>query len=171
VRWHRADFRCYWRWKSRSRGRRPQIEADLGALIRRMSMENPLWGAPRIHGELLKLGVRDRAVGRCQVHGPATRSTKSGMAHLSAQPRARHRRHRHVRRADPRQAPLWHRDHAARPTTPGMDQRHHEPDCRMYRPTDHRSIPLGSGTSPAPSGSRQVLPCNCPSPIASHGDS
>jgi transposase InsO family protein len=56
VRWHRAGFRCYWRWKSRSRGGRPQIEADLRALIRQMSIENPLWGAPRIHGELLKLG-------------------------------------------------------------------------------------------------------------------
>jgi hypothetical protein len=56
VRWHRAGFRCYWRWKSRSRGGRPQIEPDLRALIRRMSIEKPLWGAPRIHGELLKLG-------------------------------------------------------------------------------------------------------------------
>jgi transposase InsO family protein len=56
VRWHRAGFRCYWWWKSRRRGGRPQIEADLRALIRRMSVENPLWGAPRIHGELLKLG-------------------------------------------------------------------------------------------------------------------
>ena len=56
MRWHRAGFRCYWRWKSRSLGGRPQIETDLRALIRRMSIENPLWGAPRIHGELLKLG-------------------------------------------------------------------------------------------------------------------
>ena len=56
VRWHRAGFRYYWRWKSRSGGGRPQIESDLRALIRRMSIENPLWGAPRIHGELLKLG-------------------------------------------------------------------------------------------------------------------
>jgi transposase InsO family protein len=56
VRWHRAGFRCYWRWKSGSRGGRPQIETDLRALIRKMSMENSLWGAPRIHGELLKLG-------------------------------------------------------------------------------------------------------------------
>jgi hypothetical protein len=56
VRWHRAGFRCYWRWKSRSRGGRPQIETDLRALIRWMSIENSLWGAPRIHGELLKLG-------------------------------------------------------------------------------------------------------------------
>jgi hypothetical protein len=56
VRWHRAGFRCYWRWKSHRRGGRPQIETELRALIRLMSMENPLWGAPRIHGELLKLG-------------------------------------------------------------------------------------------------------------------
>src|SRR5436189_1870406 len=56
VRWHRAGFRCYWRWKSRPVGGRPQIDTDLRALIRRMSIENSLWGAPRIHGELLKLG-------------------------------------------------------------------------------------------------------------------
>src|SRR6516164_2062968 len=55
VRWHRAGFRCYWRWKSRPQGGRPQIDTELRGLIRRMSMENPLWGAPRIHGELLKL--------------------------------------------------------------------------------------------------------------------
>lgn len=56
VRWHRAGFCCYWGWKSRSLGGRPQIETDLRALIRRISVENPLSGAPRIHGELLKLG-------------------------------------------------------------------------------------------------------------------
>src|SRR5438132_1254283 len=56
IRWHRAGFRRYWRWKSRSLGGRPQIDAGLRALIRRMSVDNPLWGAPRIHGELLKLG-------------------------------------------------------------------------------------------------------------------
>src|SRR5215471_12163657 len=56
VRWHRAGFRRYWRWKSRSPGGRPRIDADLQALIRQMSVDNPLWGAPRIHGELLKLG-------------------------------------------------------------------------------------------------------------------
>jgi transposase InsO family protein len=58
VRWHRAGFRSYWRWKSRNRGGRPRIDADLRALIKQMSLENPLWGAPRIHGELLKLGLR-----------------------------------------------------------------------------------------------------------------
>src|SRR5258707_14731032 len=56
LRWHRAGFSRYWRWKSRRRGGRPQIETELRSLIRQMNMENPLWGAPRIHGELLKLG-------------------------------------------------------------------------------------------------------------------
>src|ERR1700716_1732356 len=56
VRWHRAGFRCYWGSKSRRRGGRPPVEAELRALIRQMSTENLLWGAPRIHGELLKLG-------------------------------------------------------------------------------------------------------------------
>ena len=57
VRWHRAGFRCYWRWKSRPLGGRPPIDTELRVLIRRMSVENPLWGAPRIHGELLKLAI------------------------------------------------------------------------------------------------------------------
>ena len=57
VRWHRAGFRSYWRWKSRSRGGRPKVPIEVRSLIRRMSLENPLWGAPRIHGELLKLGI------------------------------------------------------------------------------------------------------------------
>src|SRR6202165_2486991 len=50
VRWHRTGFRYYWRWKSRSLGGRPQIDTDLRALIRRMSIDNVLWGAPGIHG-------------------------------------------------------------------------------------------------------------------------
>ena len=56
VRWHRQGFRYYWRWKSRGGGR-PKIEPELKVLIRQMSRANPLWGAPRIHGELLKLGI------------------------------------------------------------------------------------------------------------------
>ena len=56
VRWQRAGFRCYWRCKSRVRIGRPRVDHELRALIRRMSAENCLWGAPRIHGELLKLG-------------------------------------------------------------------------------------------------------------------
>jgi hypothetical protein len=57
IRWHRAGFRAYCRWKSRARGGRPRTAADIRQLIREMSIANPLWGAPRIHGELLKLGI------------------------------------------------------------------------------------------------------------------
>src|SRR6266481_9299183 len=57
IRWHRAGFRAYWRWKSRRRGGRPTVPPDIRKLIREMSIANPLWGAPRIHGELLKLGI------------------------------------------------------------------------------------------------------------------
>ena len=57
VRWHRAGFRSYWRWKSRHRGGRPTVPQEIRKLIREMSIANPLWGAPRIHGELLKLGI------------------------------------------------------------------------------------------------------------------
>jgi hypothetical protein len=57
VRWHRAGFRSYWRWKSRPRSGRPTVAAEIQRLIREMSIANPLSGAPRIHGELLKLGI------------------------------------------------------------------------------------------------------------------
>jgi hypothetical protein len=56
LRWHRAGFRAYWRWKSCGRPGRPRVSRELRELIQRMGKENPLWGAPRIHGELLKLG-------------------------------------------------------------------------------------------------------------------
>jgi len=58
VRWHRRGFRYYWRWKSRYRWPgRPKVSREVRELIRQMSMGNPLWGAPRIHGELLKPGI------------------------------------------------------------------------------------------------------------------
>jgi transposase InsO family protein len=57
VRWHRGGFRLFWRWKSRRRPGRPPVPTGIRNLVRQMSRENPLWGAPRIHGELLKLGI------------------------------------------------------------------------------------------------------------------
>ncbi len=81
VRWHRAGFRRYWRWKSRSPGGRPQVDAGLRALIRRISVDNPLWGAPRIHGELLKLGfeVAQSSVAKYMVkrRGPPSQRWRS----------------------------------------------------------------------------------------------
>ena len=57
VRWHRRGFKAFWRWKSRSRPGRPGIAPEVRNLIRQVSLANPLWGAPRIHGEFLKIGI------------------------------------------------------------------------------------------------------------------
>jgi transposase InsO family protein len=57
IKWHRAASKSYWRWKSRYRGGRPLVPLEVRQLVREMSIANPLWGAPRIHGELLKLGT------------------------------------------------------------------------------------------------------------------
>ena len=57
IGWHRRGFRLFWTWKSRQRTGRPGVPADVRALIRELSTANPLWGAPRIHGELQKLGL------------------------------------------------------------------------------------------------------------------
>ncbi len=57
IRWHRRGFRAYWRWKSRGRPGRPKVSKEIRDLIREMSHANPLWGAPRIHGELRMLGI------------------------------------------------------------------------------------------------------------------
>ena len=57
IRWHRYGFKAFWRWKSRSGGGRPPVPREVRDLIREMSRANGLWGAPRIHGELLKLGI------------------------------------------------------------------------------------------------------------------
>lgn len=58
IAWHRQGFRLYWSWKSRPRQGRPPVSVEVQDLIRRMSAANPGWGAPRIHGELGKLGIK-----------------------------------------------------------------------------------------------------------------
>jgi hypothetical protein len=76
VRWHRAGFKTFWRWKSRRRAGRPKIDRGLRDLIQRMCEENPLWGAPRIHGELLMLGF-DVAQSTVSKYMPRRRSPPS----------------------------------------------------------------------------------------------
>ncbi len=74
VRWHRAGFRTFWGWKSRRRRPgRPQVDKEIRDLIRRLARENPTWGAPRVHSELLKLGFRvsERTVSRYMPRRPA----------------------------------------------------------------------------------------------------
>ncbi len=80
LRWHRAGFKAFWRWKSRNRAGRPRIDRGLRDLIRRMSKENPKWGASRIHGELLMLGfeVAQSTVSKYMVQdGPPSQSWKT----------------------------------------------------------------------------------------------
>jgi hypothetical protein len=69
IRWHRAGFRAYWRWKSRPHGGRPKTPAAIRQLIREMSVANPLWGAPRIHGERAQAWDRCRADHGGKIHG------------------------------------------------------------------------------------------------------
>ena len=92
MRWHRSGFRLYWRWKSRRRVGRPAVPADIRDLIRTISRDNPLWGAPRIHGELLKLGIdiaqssvakympRRRGLALCRAGGPSCATTPRHIA-------------------------------------------------------------------------------------------
>jgi Integrase core domain len=73
LRWHRSGFRSFWRWKSRRCGGRPRVPREIRQLIRDMSQANPFWGAPRIHGELLKLGID---VGQTSVARYMTRGSR-----------------------------------------------------------------------------------------------
>jgi hypothetical protein len=88
VRWHREGFRLRWRWKSRARGGRPQIPSDLRNLIREVSRANPLWGAPRIRGELLKLDIEvaQSTVAKYMVRGhrPPNQSWKTFLRNHTA---------------------------------------------------------------------------------------
>ena len=78
IRWHRAGFRSFWRWKSRRRAGRPQVSLEVRRLIREMSLTNPLWGAPRIHGELLKLGINIGQTSVAKYMAPRRRPPSQG---------------------------------------------------------------------------------------------
>ena len=79
IRCHRAGFRAYWRWKSRVRGGRPMVPLEVRRLIRAMSLANPLWGAPRMHGELLKLGIDVGQTSVTKYMARRRRTTVSGL--------------------------------------------------------------------------------------------
>jgi hypothetical protein len=101
IRWHRRGLRAYWRWKSRRSGGRPRIDREIRDLIRAMSKENPLWGAPRIHGKLLMLGIEvahQPWLGTCrgQVHDQEAAATLTGLEDIPSQPCRRDRVHRSV---------------------------------------------------------------------------
>ena len=170
VRWHRAGFRCYWRWKSRPQGGRPQIDTELRGLIRRMSMENPLWGAPCIHGELLKLGfeVGQSSVAKYMVkrRGPPSQGWRTFL----------HNHAPDIAAMDLFVVPtigfdllyafvivrLGRRDLV-------WDQRHSIPDRRLGRATDHGGIPLERGSTLHDPRPRSDLRHRRHTPTACHG--
>jgi hypothetical protein len=137
ARWRRAGFRRYWRWKSGSLGGRPQT------LIRRMSVDNPLWGAPRIHGELLKLGFE---VARSSVasiwSSDADRLPRDGAPscvtmRLTSPPWTCSLPPDHWLRAA-----LCPRHRSTGAPKPCLDQRHTTSDRGMDCKPGHRGIPL-----------------------------
>jgi hypothetical protein len=100
LRWHRAGFKVFWRWKSRNRAGRPKIDRGLRDLIRRMSKENRLWGAARIHGELLMLGFEVAQSTGLEIYGATFEAAVAKLEDVSAKSRTGDRRHRYVRCAD-----------------------------------------------------------------------
>jgi hypothetical protein len=103
VRWHRAGFRRYWTWLSQhGRRGRPPITVDLRGLIRRMTTENPSWGAPRVHGELLMLGfdISERTVSRLFAASALPTRSRHALAHVPPQPPRRNRRNGFLRGSD-----------------------------------------------------------------------
>jgi hypothetical protein len=80
-----TGFAAYWRWKSRSPGGRPPIAKEVRDLIRRMSVENPLWSATKIHGELLKLGIDVAQSTVSILHGAPAGSTMADLEDLPSQ--------------------------------------------------------------------------------------
>jgi hypothetical protein len=114
IRWHRAGFRAYWRWRSRPRLGRQTVPLEIRQLIREMSLANPLWGAPRNPWRTAQTRHRYRADECVQIYGAEERATVTGLADLSTQPCRRHRRHGLVRGADDFfPASLWSSDPAA----------------------------------------------------------
>src|SRR5258708_3466271 len=144
IRWHRAGFRAYWRWKSRRRGGRPTVSPDIRKLIHEMSIANPLWGAPRIHGELLKLGIE---IGQTSVAKNMARRPGPPSQGWKTQSCRWHRRYGSVRRADNLvSSALWTADRGARPTTDRMARRHSASDRRMDCKSDYGSMRLGTAS-------------------------
>ena len=140
VRWHRAGFCCYWRWTSRRRGGRPPVSAELRASIRQMSVENVLWGAPRIQGELLKLGftVAQSTVAKYMAKRDNPRGQSWGTFLRNHAPQiaamdVRGSNHQ----LDPALRPGDCPTGTARAC---LDQCHKTPDSRLDRAADHRGL-------------------------------
>ena len=92
LRWHRQGFRLFWKYKSRAASSKPKIPAETVALIKEMAAQNRLWGAERIRGELLKLGIHVCLPNHSKVHEACSLTAKrrTDMGYFPAEPCARH---------------------------------------------------------------------------------
>ena len=169
IRWHRTGFRAYWRWRSRNHVGRPKVSAELRALIGEISRANPLWGAPHIHGELLKLGfeVAQSIVAR---YIPPLAATISRLAHVSEQPCRRHRSGRPFCPSNDRVPdPLLPCHHTAWTTDLGVVWRDGKPDCGVDLAPDHRGFPMGPRVAIPHSGSGRLVRASLRAASARHG--
>ena len=145
IRWHRQGFKRYWTWKScRKKRGRPLVAPEVRKLIRTMSQANPLWGAPRIHGELRKLGIKisQASVSKYMVRGG--KPALSGMENFSGEPHRRTGLHRFPDRADPElPSVVCLRCLGSRATTSCPLQRHGLANGKMGLTSDPSGIPLG----------------------------
>ena len=168
IRWHRTGFRLYWRWKSRSRGGRPKVPVDIRRLIREMSLANRLWGAPRIHGELLKLGFE---VAQSTVAKYMARGGEGGRrpGNFPSQSCGRYSRHGLPGSADGRLQVALRLVILGSTSPSDMSQRDGQSHSGVDRPPDHRGLPMERSARPPHSRSRRVLWSCRPQASGSHG--
>src|SRR5881628_532347 len=151
VGWHRQGFRRYWAWKSRRREGRPAIGTELRELIRRISRANPLWGAPRIHGELLKLGltVSQATVSKYMLR--PRRPPVAGVAHVFGESRQGSDRVGFLHGAHGDfSGPVRARGAEPRPAPAGAFQCHGTSDRGLDWATTDRGVRAGGATASDP---------------------
>ena len=172
IGWHRRGFRAYWRWKSRRRGGRPRIDREIRDLIRRMNKENPLWGAPRIHSELLMLGIEvaQSTVARYMTkrHGPPSQGWKTFLRNHVRWDRV----HRSVR--GPHyllQAALRPGNSSPRPKTTCHNQCDEQSYRRVDRGTGDGCLSVGRSAASSDSRPRRRFRSGVHPPHSRNGDS
>jgi hypothetical protein len=168
IRWDRAGFRLFWRWKSRAGGGRPKVPLEIRQLIRDMSLANPLWGAPRIHGELLKLGIEISQTSVAKYMARHRRPPSQGWKTFL-------RNHADgIASMDlfvVISAALWLADSQARPTPYVMARGNGASDGRVDCAATYRSLRLGAGAKVHHPLSRQCLRRNIQTAASRHGHS
>jgi hypothetical protein len=170
IRWHRYGFRAYWRWKSRRSSGRPRIDREIRDLIRRMGKENPLWGAPRIHAELLMLGIE---VAQSTVTRYMTRRQAAlpELEDIPAQPRRWDRVYRSVRGSYYLfQFALWLGHSSSRSQAIGEHQRDEQSDRRVDRRSGNRRVSLGRSAASSSSRPRWRVRSRVHPPYSCHGN-